>query len=53
MSDELDVLGVHEALYVGCSRRDLGALERLWVAAEGPLVCIHPGWDAIRGREPP
>ncbi len=48
MSDELDVLGVNEAFYDAFSRRDIEALDRLW-AAEGPLACIHPGWDAIRG----
>ncbi len=48
MSDELDVLGVNEAFYDAFTRRDFDALERLW--AEGPLVCVHPGWDAIRGK---
>jgi ketosteroid isomerase-like protein len=49
MSDELDVLGVNEAFYDAFSRRDMDALERLW-AEDGPLACVHPGWDAIRGK---
>jgi ketosteroid isomerase-like protein len=50
MTDELDVLGVNEAFYDAFSRRDIDAIERLW-AEEGALSCIHPGWDALRGRK--
>jgi ketosteroid isomerase-like protein len=50
MGDELDVLGVNEAFYDAFSRRDIEALERLW-AEDGQLACIHPGWEAILGRD--
>jgi hypothetical protein len=45
-----DVLARNQAFYRAFSRRDLAAMEALW-AADAPVACIHPGWNALRGRE--
>jgi len=48
--EEIAVLDANSAFYRAFARRDLPAMEALW--AEGAAVaCIHPGWDALRGRE--
>jgi ketosteroid isomerase-like protein len=48
--EEMAVLDANDAYYVAFARRDLEAMEALW--AHGvPVTCVHPGWDAIRGRE--
>jgi len=48
--DELDVLDANTAFYAAFAARDLAAMEALW-AREAPVACVHPGWDALRGRE--
>lgn len=47
---ELDVLEANSAFYAAFAARDLAAMEGLW-AREAPVACVHPGWDALRGRE--
>ena len=49
-SRELEVLEANSAFYAAFAARDLGAMEALW-AREAPVACVHPGWDALRGRE--
>jgi ketosteroid isomerase-like protein len=48
--DEIAVLDACSAFYRAFASRDLAALEALWARGE-PVTCIHPGWDALRGRE--
>ncbi len=48
--DELDVLDANTRFYAAFAARDLAAMEALW-AREAPVACVHPGWDALRGRE--
>lgn len=47
---ELEVLEANEAFYRAFSAHDAPAMARLW-AARLPVACIHPGWDALSGRE--
>jgi hypothetical protein len=48
--EEIAVLDANSSFYRAFARRDLRAMEGIW--ARGPAVaCIHPGWDAVRGRE--
>ena len=48
MSDEEAVLAANEAFYRAFAARDFAAMDALW-AAEAPVACIHPGWDALVG----
>lgn len=48
--DDIDVLDANSAFYRAFARRDVPAMEALWARA-APVACIHPGWDAVRGRE--
>ena len=50
MSDEEAVLAANEAFYRAFTARDLAAMDALW-ATETTVACIHPGWDALVGRE--
>jgi ketosteroid isomerase-like protein len=50
VSLEFDVLDANSAFYSAFSGRDLEAMDALW-AEEAPVVCVHPGWDALRGRD--
>lgn len=49
MSDVSAVLSANRAFYRAFASRDPEAMTALW-AAEGPVACIHPGWDALRDR---
>lgn len=46
----LEVLEANESFYRAFARRDAGAMARVW-AERRPVVCIHPGWDVLEGRE--
>jgi ketosteroid isomerase-like protein len=46
---EADLLAANAAFYVAFSSGDLDAMESLW-ARGADVACIHPGWDALRGR---
>lgn len=48
--DEIAVLEANSAFYRAFAERDLSAMEDLW-ARDAPVACVHPGWDALRGRE--
>jgi ketosteroid isomerase-like protein len=48
--DEIAVLEANDAFYRAFARRDPRAMEALWARA-APVTCIHPGWDALRGRD--
>lgn len=48
-SPEADVLAANQTFYEAFARGDLAALEDLW-ARRAPVACVHPGWDALHGR---
>jgi hypothetical protein len=50
MSTEADVLAANEAFYAAFRLRDADAMDRLW-SRHTKVACIHPGWDALVGRE--
>jgi hypothetical protein len=49
-TDEDLVLDANEAFYDAFADGDLDALDALW-AERASVSCIHPGWDALYGRE--
>jgi ketosteroid isomerase-like protein len=49
-ADETAVLAANDAFYRAFAARDLKALDHLW-ARRASVACIHPGWQALRGRE--
>ena len=49
-SDDVLVLSANQAFYDAFSRGDLAGIEALW-ARRAPVACIHPGWDALHGRD--
>lgn len=48
--DEEAVLAANAAFYRAFAARDLKAMDRLW-ARRVPVACIHPGWQALEGRQ--
>ena len=44
------VLAANRGFYAAFRTRDASAMERLW-AKTSPVACVHPGWDAIHGRD--
>lgn len=50
MSEHNAVLFANEAFYAAFASRDAAAMEDAW-AATAPVSCIHPGWEALHGRE--
>ena len=50
MSESDAVLFANEAFYLAFASRDVDAMEGVWATAE-PVACIHPGWQALIGRE--
>jgi ketosteroid isomerase-like protein len=48
--DDSEILAANQAFYDAFTRSDLDAIEDLW-ASLTPVACIHPGWDALHGRE--
>jgi ketosteroid isomerase-like protein len=47
--DEIEVLERNRAFYTAFRRRDMATMESIW-AQSAKVACIHPGWQAIRGR---
>ena len=47
--DEVAVLAANGAFYEAFARGDVEAMDNLWARA-APIACVHPGWDALRGR---
>jgi ketosteroid isomerase-like protein len=50
MARDLDVLDANSAFYRAFAGRDLEAMDAVW-ASDAPVACVHPGWDALRGRD--
>ena len=50
MGDEDQVLAANAEFYRAFAKRDLDAMAALW-ATRAPIACIHPGWQALHGRE--
>ena len=48
---ESEILAVNDAFYSAFTTRDIDAMEKLW-ATSATVTCVHPGWNAARGREP-
>ena len=44
------VLFANQAFYHAFNSRDLEFMDRIW-ARQAPVVCIHPGWNPLVGRE--
>ena len=44
------LLAANESFYRAFVERDVAGMENLW-SATAPIACIHPGWNALRGRE--
>ena len=47
---EVELLAANEAFYAAFDHRDASLMDDLW-AAEAEVICIHPGWDLLVGRE--
>ena len=45
------VLAANEAFYRAFNQRDVALMESVWSASD-EIACVHPGWNALRGREP-
>jgi len=50
MGDEEQVLAANAEFYRAFATRDTNAMRALW-AVRTPIACIHPGWQALRGRD--
>ena len=50
MSEHAAVLFANEAFYLAFASQDLEAMDSIW-AREGPVTCIHPGWDPLSDRD--
>jgi ketosteroid isomerase-like protein len=51
MSEQAAILFANEAFYVAFATCDFPAMDALWSGRER-VSCIHPGWNALAGREP-
>lgn len=49
MGDEEAVLFANDRFYAAFTAKDITAMEDLW--AEDKVLCIHPGWQPLYGRE--
>lgn len=50
MSQHAAVLFANEVFYLAFRNQDVAAMEALW-AQRHSVTCIHPGWQAVTGRE--
>ena len=50
MADDAGPLFANEAFYAAFAAGDFDAMSALW-AVESPVLCIHPGWRVLVGRE--
>lgn len=48
--EEEEVLAANAAFYEAFARRDTAAMESLW-SHDIEVVCVHPGWRALVGRD--
>jgi len=44
------ILAANEAFYDAFRREDPEAMDEIW-AQHAPVACIHPGWNALLGRD--
>lgn len=44
------VLAANQSFYDAFNAGDFAAMVRLW-AKQAPVACIHPGWEALTGRD--
>ena len=44
------VLAANQAFYDAVASRDVAAMDALW-SREGPVACIHPGWNPLLDRD--
>ena len=49
MSDEDEVRAANQAFYDAHEARDLAAMAAVWADGDD-VVCTHPGWPMLRGR---
>jgi ketosteroid isomerase-like protein len=49
LSDDDAVLSANLAFYHAFTTRDVAAMDAIW-AAEAAVVCVHPGWTPVVGR---
>lgn len=49
-SAEVEVLAANQSFYDAFARGDVEAIDSLW-AQRAPVACVHPGWDALHGRD--
>jgi ketosteroid isomerase-like protein len=47
---DVDVLAANQSFYDAFARGDLAAIDHLW-ARRAPVACVHPGWEALHGRD--
>lgn len=45
-----EALFANEAFYLAFNQKDPAAMRDVWSAKDG-LLCLHPGWPALIGRE--
>jgi len=50
MGEQQAVLAANAAFYDAFAAKDTAAMDAIW-ARRAPVACIHPGWQALRGRE--
>lgn len=50
LNPEQAVLEANTEFYEAFAASDVGAMADVWARKE-VVVCIHPGWQALRGRE--
>ena len=50
MSDQQDILGANERFYQAFAGRDVDGMDLIW-ARSVEVACVHPGWNAIAGRD--
>ncbi|HLJ21273.1 MAG TPA: nuclear transport factor 2 family protein [Stellaceae bacterium] len=44
------LLAANLEFYRAFTSHDVPAMDRVW-AMETPVLCLHPGWELLRGRE--
>jgi hypothetical protein len=50
MHRDAEILFANEAFYLAFATRDLAAMDALW-ARDARVTCVHPGWEALHGRD--
>lgn len=50
MPDREEVLFANEAFYLSFAAGDDAAMDGLW-ARSAAVSCLHPGWEALHGRD--